>query len=161
MKRLTGIVWIVAGLLLVSGIATAGKEETLYRRELTLKLRNGQDMKLSDLSGKPSVLFFYNSVCGCRPYRELLNKTYISYKDKGVQVIGVGIRENEDKFLKFANSEDFSFPSGFDATSGIAKDCGAYSVPVTIFVTKDGRIARRTTGYMKEPEIKAEIEKLL
>jgi len=40
--------------------------------------------------------------------------------------LGVGIKENEE-----------TFTSGFDA-SGVAKNCGAYSVPVAVFVKKDG-----------------------
>lgn len=120
----------------MSGLAAAGNDDNLYNQKLTLKLTNGSDMKLSDPSGKPSVVFFYNSICGCRPYRELLNKTYLSYKGRGLQIVGVGIRENADTFLNFAKGEGFSFPSGFDATTEIAKNCKAYSVPVTVFITK-------------------------
>jgi peroxiredoxin len=159
MKKIT--VFMLVGMFLLSGLASAGKDEGLYNQKLTLRLTNGSDMKLSDLSGKPSIVFFYNSICGCRPYRELLNKVYLSYKDKGVQVIGVGIRESADTFLSFAKGEGFSFPSGFDATTEIAKNCKAYSVPVTVFLSKDGQIARKATGYLKEEEIRAEVEKLL
>lgn len=159
MKKVS--VFALVGMFLLSGMAVAGKVESLYNQNLTLKLANGKDMKLADLSGKPSVVFFYNSICGCRPYRELLNKTYLSYKDKGLQIMGVGIRENAETFLNFAKGEGFSFPSGFDATTEVAKNCKAYSVPVTVFLTKDGKIAKKATGYMKEEEIKTEIEKLL
>lgn len=161
MKRFTVMMLVMVGMFSLSSMVVAGKDEGIYKQNFTLKLTNGSDMKLSDLSGKPSVLFFYNSVCGCRPYRELLNKVYASYKDKGVQIIGVGIRDNEDTFLNFAKGEGFSFPSGFDSTKEVAKDCRAYSVPVTVFLTKAGQIAKKATGYMKEIEIKAEIEKLL
>lgn len=151
----------LAGMLMFFGLASAGMDEGLYNQPFVLKLTNGKDIKLSDLSGKPSILFFYNSVCGCRPYRELLNKTYLSYKAKGLQVVGVGTRENADTFLKFAKGEGFSFQSGFDASTEIAKNCKAYSVPVTVFVTKGGQIAKKVTGYMKEDEINAEVERLL
>lgn len=161
MKKIAVVAFVMVGMFLLSGLSLAGKDEGLYNQKLTLKLTNGSDMKLSDLSGKPSVVFFYNSVCGCRPYRELLNKTYLSYKDKGLQVVGVGIRENADTFLNFAKGEGFSFPSGFDATTEIARNCKAYSVPVTVFITKGGQIAKKATGYMKEDEIRAEVEKLL
>lgn len=161
MKKINAVALIYVGMFLLSSLALAGNDETLYNKELTLKLTNGSNMKLSELSGKPSVVFFYNSVCGCRPYRELLNKTYLSYKAKGLQVVGVGTRENADTFLKFAKGEGFSFQSGFDASTEIAKNCKAYSVPVTVFVTKDGQIAKKVTGYMKEDEINAEVERLL
>lgn len=159
MKKIA--VFALVGMFLLSGLAAAGNDDNLYNQKLTLKLTNGSDMKLSDLSGKPSVVFFYNSICGCRPYRELLNKTYLSYKGRGLQIVGVGIRENADTFLNFAKGEGFSFPSGFDATTEIAKNCKAYSVPVTVFITKDGQIAKKATGYMKEEEIKSEVERLL
>lgn len=159
MKKIA--VFALVGMFLLSGLAAAGNDDSLYNQKLTLKLTNGSDMKLSDLSGKPSVVFFYNSICGCRPYRELLNKTYLSYKGRGLQIVGVGIRENADTFLNFAKGEGFSFPSGFDATTEIAKNCKAYSVPVTVFITKDGQIAKKATGYMKEEEIKSEVERLL
>lgn len=160
MKKILVSMFILVGVLTLAGLAMAGKGESLYNQKLILKLKNGSEMKLSELSGKPSIVFFYNSICGCRPYRELLNKTYLSYKERGLQVIGVGIRENADTFLSFAKAEGFSFPSGYDATTEIAKNCNAYSVPVTVFLTKDGQIIRKATGYLKEEEIRAEIEKL-
>lgn len=161
MKKINVVALIFVGMSLLSGLALAGNDGGLYNQAFVLKLTNGSDMKLSDLSGKPSVVFFYNSICGCRPYRELLNKTYLSYKGRGLQIVGVGIRENADTFLNFAKGEGFSFPSGFDATTEIAKNCKAYSVPVTVFITKDGQIAKKATGYMKEEEIKSEVERLL
>ncbi|MDT8317495.1 MAG: TlpA disulfide reductase family protein [bacterium] len=161
MKRGIAIIVILVGVLFTSGIVIGGKGENLYSQDFTLKMANGEDMNLSDLSGNPAVVFFYNSRCGCRPYRELINRTYLFYKDSGLQVVGVGIRENPETFFKFAKDEGFSFTSGFDATREIEKNCRIYRVPVTLFVNREGKIIRKTKGYLKEDEIKAEIEELI
>ncbi len=157
---IAGIIFVI-GMLFISGTVMGGTTENLYRQDFTLKMADGEDMNLSDMSGNPAVVFFYNSRCGCRPYRELINRVYLSYKDSGLQVVGVGIRDNAEKFFKFAKNEGFSFTSGFDATREIEKNCRIYRVPVTLFVDREGKIVRKTKGYLKEDEIKAEIEELI
>lgn len=144
-----------------ANIAAAVKMNTLYNDTLILRMSDGREMKLSELSGKPSVVFFYNSKCGCSSHRRLMDKISAQYRGQGLQVIGVGLRENPDTFFAFAKKEGYGFASGFDATREIEKNCGVYRLPLTLFISSEGIIVKRAKGYLKEKEVNIEIEKLL
>ena len=160
MKKLVSVVLLFTGVFFTADFVFA-KDDNLYRQDFTLRLKDGQEMKLSDLSGKPAVIFFYNSRCGCNSYRKMMDKVRLFYRDSELQVIGVGVRENPNRFFKFAEKEGFGFTSGFDITRQIEKNCRVYRLPLTLFVSREGGIVKRTKGYAKEHEVKTAIEKLI
>jgi len=142
-------------------MALAGKELNLYGEKFSFRLSDGSEMKSSELYGSPAIVFFYNSKCGCKAYRKRIEKVYLDYKDLGLKVIGVGVRDNADKFFKFAKREGFSFPSTFDMTKELERNCRVYRLPHTLFITKEGNIERKAEGYMEEDEIREQVEKLI
>ena len=52
-----------------------------------------------------------------------------------------------------------TFPVGRE--NGIAEALGIRGIPATVFITKDGRIARRHIGVINYAELAADIEAIL
>ena len=154
------LIIFVASMAILCGATWAANAKNAYQQDLFLKMATGKEMKLSELAGKPSIIIFYSSVCGAKGNRDVMNRINLAYRDKGLQVLGVGMRDECDEFLKFAKKERYSFQSGFDSTRAVAKSFRAYSLPYTVFVAKDGRIAAKVMGVLTEEKVRAELAKI-
>ncbi len=167
MKRRDALAAICAGMIFLLGIGfnpdTVGArgKERLYSPDMSLILADGRILRLSELSGTPAVIFFYNSRCGCSSFRKMMNGVYLSFRDRGLRMIGVGIRENPDTFFSFAEREGFDFVSAFDVTRKMEKNCGVYRLPLTLFVSPEGEIVGKSKGYLGREEVKEAVERLL
>lgn len=60
---------------------------------------------------------------------------------------------------KFAEAYRITFPVGRD--SGIAQKLGARGIPVTIFLDRNGRIAKRHIGGIDYAQLSTNIEAIL
>jgi thiol-disulfide isomerase/thioredoxin len=109
------------------------------------------DGKTINTEKMPVVVNIMATWCAaCKHEAVELQKAYLSYKTKGVQFIGVFIKSSEEDIKEFIKKYHISFPVGID--NGIAKKIGATSIPVTLFITKDGKVAQKyfgPAGYSK------------
>ena len=119
----------------------------------------GETVSRSDHDGEVVVLNFWYAACPpCRleaPELEKLNK---SYADKGVEFLGVNVRDQADTSLAFARTFDVTYPSVVDANDGavqlaLAGTIAPNAVPTTIVLDKQGRIAARILGGLDGPGI--------
>jgi len=119
----------------------------------------GETVSRSDHDGEVVVLNFWYAACPpCRleaPELEKLNK---SYADKGVEFLGVNVRDQADTSLAFARTFDVTYPSVVDANDGavqlaLAGTIAPNAVPTTIVLDKQGRIAARILGGLDGPSI--------
>ena len=73
-----------------------GSEVGAVAPDFELATPDGEKVKLSSFRGKYVLIDFWASWCGpCRKALPLVKKVYTDFKDKGLQVIGVSIDENE------------------------------------------------------------------
>ena len=107
----------------------------------------GKPVKLSELRGKPVVMFFFPKAMttGCTIETRLFRDHYTEIAALGAEVIGVSVDSNE-KQCEFASREGVSFPMIGDSQKTIGK---SYDVMwpllgvtqrVTYVVGPDGRI---------------------
>jgi thiol:disulfide interchange protein len=66
--------------------------------------------------------------------------------------------ENED-IKKFAETYKITFPVGKDRE--LAKKFGVIGLPVTVFIAKDGRIAKKHFGLITREELNSNINAIL
>jgi peroxiredoxin Q/BCP len=76
----------------------------------TLKDKNGNDVSLSDFSGKKTVLYFYpkDNTPGCTRQACAFAGLYSEFQKKGVEVIGIS-RDSVASHVKFAEKYDLPF----------------------------------------------------
>jgi len=108
----------------------------------------GNEVRLSDFSGKPIVLNFWASWClPCKGEMPHFNEVYASKKhDVIFMMIDLvdGQRETQAKGQKYVKDQGYDIPIYFDSQQQAAATYGISSIPTTVFIDKDGNIV---TGY--------------
>ncbi len=76
----------------------------------TLKDKDGNDVSLSDFSGKKTVLYFYpkDNTPGCTRQACAFAGLYSEFQKKGVEVVGIS-RDSIASHVKFAEKYDLPF----------------------------------------------------
>ncbi len=118
---------------------------------------DGTPISVSDYRGKMLVLNFCAKWCGfCAPEIPYLKKVYEEHHDKGLEVIGVSLDENEAELCEFIDAHDIPWPNIFDGKgweSDLARYFGINSVPSQWLIDRDGTIIsvgtrRETLGQL-------------
>ena len=112
----------------------------------------GDEFSRADHEGEVVVLNFWYAACPpCRAEAPALEEVATTYADQGVQFVGVNVRDQADTARAFARTFDVSYPSIVDADEGrvqlaLAGTIAPNSVPTTIVLDKEGRVAARILG---------------
>ena len=121
--------------------------------QFTLNLIGGGSVTLNDFRDKPLVVTFMASWCPCsNESAPVFKEAYNRYNPKGVEFLMIGIQDSESKFKKFVEKKGFPFSAGFDKGDKIARLYGVNAPPTTLFINKDGKIARAFYGKVVETE---------
>lgn len=107
----------------------------------------GGSLSLTDYRGKVVVINLWGSWCGpCRREQPELERVWREYRERGVQFLGVNLRDNEAAALSFQREFDVTYPSFYDESSALAFTLKAQVVPTTYIVDAEKRIVFRLTG---------------
>ena len=114
--------------------------------------QNGNDVKLSDFTGKKVVLYFYpkDNTPGCTAEACNLRDNYDSFLKKGFAVIGVS-PDNEKSHKGFTAKYSLPFPLIADTSKRILNDYGVWGEKKMYGKTFLGVI--RTTFIIDEKRI--------
>lgn len=137
-------------------VAPGGKLEIAYEGadrkklpELTGEslLEPGKQIKLSDYAGKVVLINIWGAWCPpCRAEAPELQKLYDENKDKGVQVLGIDVRDDSRSQPEdFMRDRDLTYPSIYDPGSRSLLALKGYprnAVPSTIILDKQHRVAQ-------------------
>ena len=134
--------------------------------DFTVLNERGQNVQLSDYKGKPVVVNFWATWCGpCLSEMPHFDSAYEEYK-KEVQFMMVNLTTWEEttsiSYVKdFLNEKGYDFPAFFDAKGKAADAYDIQSIPLTLFIDKNGNLVYEHTGAMSESQLTNYIEKYL
>ena len=101
-------------------------------------------ISVSDFNGKLLVLNWCAKWCGfCAPEIPHLKKVYEEYHDKGLEVIGISLDENEAELHEFTKEHEIPWLQVYDGKrwkAELAQFFGILSVPSQWFIDRDGKI---------------------
>jgi peroxiredoxin len=137
----------------------------------TLTDNSGRPLTLSNYKGKVVLLDFWATWCGgCKleiPWYMEFDK---KYKNQGLAVIGVSMDEDGWKAVKpfLAKKRDaetggniaMQYPIVI-GTDSLAKQFGLTSMPMTLLIDKEGKIAVSHTGVVDKDNFESNIRSLL
>jgi thiol-disulfide isomerase/thioredoxin len=137
-------------------------EEKTPALDFTVIDLEGNDIMLSEMFGKPIVLNFWASWCPpCRSEMAEFNEVY-QQTGENITFMMVnlvdGQRETKEKGLQYIQKEGFSFPVYFDTEQEAAYIYGITSIPVTLFIDKDGNIVAAAQGALNTKSLQNGIE---
>lgn len=137
------------------------KSQVQAAPDFTLTDLDGQNISLSDFQGKNVYINFWASWCGpCKLEMPDIEKIHQDYKDKDLVVLAVNIGESQDKVKTFMNANSLSFPVLLDSQGKTAKTYKVSSIPVSLFVNKEGLIVGKQVGLMTHSQMEAYVADL-
>jgi thiol-disulfide isomerase/thioredoxin len=135
----------VLGLLLLPpaiNLRAAGPAPALVAQDL-----QGKPFALANLKGKVVLLDFWASWCGpCRRSLPFLDQLQSRYGAQGLQVVGVGLDEEQGAVQAFLDRTPVRFTIVPDGSGKSAEAFGVVAMPTTFLIDPEGRIVARFEG---------------
>lgn len=130
----------------------------------TLKDLAGRNVKLSDFKGKVVLLDFWATWCGpCKIEIPWFIEFQKKYGSAGLQVVGVSIDDTLDKLKPFVaqNKMNYTILQGLDHDDVQDAYGPMFGVPVTVVISRDGKVCMKHVGLGSKPDFENTIKALL
>jgi thiol-disulfide isomerase/thioredoxin len=145
-----------------NGTETNTDNDKVVAPDFTMTDKDGNEVKLSNFSGKPIVLNFWASWCGpCQmemPDFEEMYKTY----GEDIQFLMVnmtdGSQETVGSATQFIMEKGYTFPVYYDTKMEGAYYYSVYSLPTTYFIDAEGYVTASNKGMISGENLQKGIE---
>ena len=130
-------------------------------------LLDGSEVSSSRLDGVVTVVNVWGSWCGpCRVEAPVLRKVSQQYDDRGVEFLGLNVRDNDAAALAFERRFKISYDSVTTSDSPrVSLAFGGLlttaAVPMTVVVDPERRVAARVIGAVTAATLRALLESVL
>ncbi|MBC8061285.1 MAG: TlpA family protein disulfide reductase [Clostridiaceae bacterium] len=133
--------------------------EKVLAPDFTLKDLNGNEVSLVDYRGKNVYLNFWATWCPpCRSEMPEIEKLYQETKDGDLVILAIDIGEDNKTVTNFIKENQYNFKVLLDEKNEIASAYGISSIPVSLFIDKDGYIVNQQIGAMSLEQMKGYID---
>ena len=162
------LIGLATGVTLLVGVAAsptnlrAAESERKPAPTFSLEDAQGKAVKLSDLRGKVVLLDFWATWChGCKTEIPWFMEFHRKYAGDGLAVIGVSMDEDGWKSVKpFVAEWKIPYPIVV-GNQELGKLYSVESMPVTLLIDREGRIAETHSGVVEKVSFEKELKHLL
>jgi thiol-disulfide isomerase/thioredoxin len=131
-------------------------EQLQMMPEWELRNEAGEIVKSSDFEGKPVILHFWATWCPyCKKLQPSLQRIYDKYKDQGLELIAISIREDEGATPQAAlEKRGYTFKTLILGDELAFNEFNVRGTPTTVFVDAKGQIIGVTgTSDPEDPNL--------
>ena len=117
--------------------------------DFSLRLLDGGQVKLGDLKGKSVVILdFWATWCGpCRQALPIIAEVATEFKDRGVVLFAVNVREQPDKIKGFLKETGIKVTVALDKDGKVGGLYKVRGIPQTVIIGKDGSVQQVHVGF--------------
>ncbi|MCL2804830.1 MAG: TlpA family protein disulfide reductase [Treponema sp.] len=133
-------------------------------QDFTLQNLNGENVTLSSYKGKVVLLNFWATWCPpCRDEMPSMETLYKRYKNQGLELLAVNLRENPAAVRQFIQRGGYTFPIPLDTNGRVSGNYGVEAIPTTYVIDREGMIIGRIVGaiHWDTPQVFAAFDALL
>lgn len=121
----------------------------------------GNKHRLSDYQGEGVFLNFWGSWCGpCKTEMPFMENQSKAFKDKGVHILALNIKDTRLKAETFRDQYGLTFPIAQDKDESIRRAYNVIPLPTTVLIDPDGKIIDIITTGIDEEEIRQAMESI-
>ena len=154
---------------LLTGCGDSGPKKAKVAKvvpDFSLTSLDGQPITRESLKGKVVLLDFWATWCApCRAAIPHLVTLYETYKDQGLEVIGVSLDQGDPSDVEdFVKRNNIPYPIAIGTNNPITKDLGnVSSLPTIILLSKQPTIEFKVVGFNAEiaNKLESKIKELL
>lgn len=124
---------------------------TMLATDFRLPTVDGE-LSLHEQHGKVIILNFWASWCiPCQTEMPHFERFYEQHQDD-VEILAVNYTKKDDRddAIAFAEKHGLTFPILFDETGEVSEMYGAFTIPTTYILNRDGEIAYQFAGPLDE-----------
>ena len=112
---------------------------------------DGSSVQLSDLRGRPVVLYFWATWCGsCTFDMPVLETFYQQETDTELVVLAVNVGQSETTVQDFIAKGGYTFPVGLDGNMDVGRAYRLLGFPSTYFIDPDGVVRNVRMGQVTQ-----------
>jgi len=133
--------------------------------DFSLGILDGGQVTLADLKGKSIVILdFWATWCGpCRQVLPIITEVAKEFKDRGVVLFAVNLREQPGKIRAFLKETGIKVTVALDKEGKVGGLYRARGIPQTVIIGKDGSVQQVHVGFapgLKE-QLRSELKALV
>ena len=147
--RRSGIVrlFTIIAVVLVAG-TSAAIEKSETPPEFSLRASDGRLVSLSDYRGKVVYLDFWASWCGpCEHTLPWMQRLQQRFQSRGFEVVAVNLDATKSEAEKLLSRVAASYTVLFDPTGTVASKYDIPSMPTSLLIGRDGKVAAVHAGF--------------
>jgi thiol-disulfide isomerase/thioredoxin len=154
--------WASDPLFQAMGVRHPGKEARAP--DFKLPTPEGATLALEQFRGKVVFLNFWATWCPpCRVEMPAMERLHKEFKDQGLAMLAVDVKESSNEVARFMKQFRLSFPAVLDADGDVTIRYRVSGLPTTYLIDRSGRVVGAAVGPRNwaSPEAMALIRSLL
>ncbi|MDP6126539.1 MAG: redoxin family protein [Dehalococcoidales bacterium] len=166
---------VFAGILIIQGCTASsqaiggGQQEAAgginigdVAPDFTLADLEGNQVSLSDFRGKTVLVNFWATWCPpCLAEMPEIEAVYQEYKDRGVEVVGIDVREPREDVLQFVRKGGYSWVFVLDTAGKVTASYEIAALPTSLFIDTEGVIKAVNIGAMTKRQMEANLSEVM
>jgi thiol-disulfide isomerase/thioredoxin len=119
-----------------------------------VSLLDGRRLGARDFADRAAVVVFWSTTCPfCKRHNQHLEKLHRAAAGKPLQILAVARDRDATAVARYAQQEGYSFPITLDAAPLQALLATRNVIPLTVTITRQGRLKQVLPGEMFEEDV--------